>query len=332
MTKIKGATLRVKERQPLQDIVPLSHPLVMYLEPTNVCNFRCEMCPTGNDKLIKQIKRPIGYMPYRLWTKVIDDLREFDQPVENIHLFKDGESLLHPRFPDMLEYLRDAHVARKIWMKTNGSMLSPALNTKLIANGMDHIGISIEHVTEDGYKKASRVIIDYERLRENILDLYQRREGCKIYVKIPSQKLTPAEIDKFHADFEDRCDYIGLENYHGWSTPELADFTMGFNSETYDGDPLTQKIVCPLTLYDIAVNWDGTVSPCQEDWARKAIVGDVHTQSLKQIWEGDALYQFRKMHLEGRRDENMACNGCYYATIVPDNIDAFRAEILGRLR
>src|SRR3989304_3064290 len=139
--KIRGVTLRNRQRMPLHEIAPLAYPLVIYLEPTNICNFYCDFCPTGNRKLIRQVGRPVGSMPWELWTKVIDDFKAFEQPAENAHLFKDGESTMHPRFLDMLGYCRDAGIAKKLWIKTNGSMLSPEFNQGMIDNGLDNIGI-----------------------------------------------------------------------------------------------------------------------------------------------------------------------------------------------
>lgn len=330
---IRGVNLRERNRMPLHAIAPLAYPLVIYLEPTNVCNFKCVFCPTGDRKLIRKVGRPVGSMPWDLWTKVIDDFKAFDQPAENAHLFKDGESTMHPRFVDMLGYVRDAGIAKKLWIKTNGSQLSPTLNQGMIDNGLDNIGISVEHVHVAGYQERARVDFDYEHLRDMVADLYARAgDKCKVYVKVPSQGLKQDEIDKFYADFDDRCHYIGLENYHGWSTPELGDFTMGYGeqNDTYDGDPLIDKIVCPWTIFAITVNWNGATSVCPEDWAWQAIIGDAGKEHIKDIWNGENMFQFRKMHLENRRHENKACNGCYFMRTLPDNVDPWRGEILER--
>ena len=329
---IKGVTLRNRDRVPLHSIAPLAYPLVLYLEPTNVCNFRCVFCPTGDTKLVKQV-RPVGMMPWELWTKIIDDFKAFEQPAENAHLFKDGESTLHPRFLDMLAYIRDAGIVKKLWIKTNGSKLSPKMNQGMIDNGLDNIGISIEHVHAEGYRERSLVKFDYEHLREMVADLYSRRKTCKVYVKIPYQGLSEADIAKFYSDFTDRCDYIGVEKFHGWSTPELGDFTMGYDvDDTYDGDPKTDKIVCPWTLFEFTVNWNGAVSMCPEDWAWKTIIGDASQEHIKDIWNGERMFQFRKMHLEGRRHENIACRGCDFMKTLPDQVDPWRGEILERYK
>jgi MoaA/NifB/PqqE/SkfB family radical SAM enzyme len=316
---------------PLHSIAPLDYPLVIYLEPTNVCNFRCVFCPTGDTKLVKQ-HRPVGMMPWELWTKVIDDFGQFEKPAENAHLFKDGESTIHPRFLDMLGYARDKHIAKRLWIKTNGSTLSPEMNKGMVANGLNNIGISVEHVHAEGYRERSKVKFDYEHLREMVADLYVQSRGhdCHIYVKIPNFGLTQDDIAKFYADFDDRCDYIGVENFHGWSTPELGDFTMGQTTDTYDGDPLTDKIVCPWTIFSITVNWNGATCVCPEDWAWKTILGSAAERSIYDLWNSEEMFQFRKMHLEGRRSENQACRGCYFMRTLPDNVDHWRLEILDR--
>jgi len=43
----------------------------------------------------------------------------------------------------MIKYLKEANVSEKIWTKTNGLLLNPDLNDKLINSGLDMIGISV---------------------------------------------------------------------------------------------------------------------------------------------------------------------------------------------
>ncbi len=117
----------------------------------------------------------------------------------------------------------------------------------------------------------------------------------------------------------------------GWSNSGVKDFTLGTHPDTYDGLPFTPKDVCPYPFYVLAVNADGSVSLCGNDWSQKTVVGDVNRESLSSIWEGEALYRFRRMMLEGRRRENQACGECYYLQIVPDNLDGHRAILLEKL-
>ena len=42
----------------------------MMIEPTDVCNLKCPLCPSGNGKL----KRAKGFMDFSLFKKIIDEI------------------------------------------------------------------------------------------------------------------------------------------------------------------------------------------------------------------------------------------------------------------
>lgn len=329
--RIEAKDLRTKERQPLQDVIPLSTPFVVYIEPTNLCNFRCKFCPTSDKELLQKVGRPNKSMSMELFHKIVDNLKGFDKKLKLASLYKDGEPLVHKQFPEMVRYLKDANVAERIWTKTNGALLNPSLNQRLADAGLDMISISIEQVSSEGYLRVADVKIDYEKFRENIQDLYNRRGACEIYIKIADTNLLPTEIEKFYADFQLMSDYIGIEKLMGWSYSSVKDFTLGTNPDTYDGLPLTSKDVCVYPFYVLAINSNGSVSLCGNDWSHNTVVGNVNDESLLNIWNGDRLFEFRKMMLEARRRENLACGDCYYLQIVPDNIDEYRHAILENL-
>jgi len=45
-------------------------PPIVMIEPTNICNLKCPMCPSGNGSL----KREKGYMDFPLFQKIIDEI------------------------------------------------------------------------------------------------------------------------------------------------------------------------------------------------------------------------------------------------------------------
>ena len=330
MTLIQGKDIRVVERHKLEDIIPLKMPYVLFIEPTNLCNMRCQFCPTGDEALRKM--RQNGSMSFETYRKIISDIEEFGGKLKRINFYKDGESLLHKRFCDMVALAKERDVSESLWLKTNGLLLNKQLNKSLIDCGLDMIGISITHVTLEGYRRISDVTVDYEKLKNNITDLYEIRRGCKIYIKIADTNLSQNEKEKFFSDFGGISDYMAVEGLHGWSMSEVKDFTLGTQSQTFDGLPLTQKVVCPWPFYEMAINWNGSVSLCNEDWVHGTVVGDIKKETLKEIWEGKNLYEMQKMMLEGRRSENRVCANCFYLSCAPDNIDKFSKEILEKLK
>src|SRR3990172_3052315 len=120
---IQAKDLRGERKDRLIDAVPLPSPWTMFIEPTNACNFRCKYCPTGYTALLKKVGRKNKLMDFGLFCKVVDDMRAFPRKLKICNLYKDGESLIHPRFCDMVRYMRAADVTEKIWLKTNGSLL-----------------------------------------------------------------------------------------------------------------------------------------------------------------------------------------------------------------
>ena len=329
--KIDAKDHRCNKRRPLQDIIPLPAPMAVYIEPTNLCNFKCSFCPTSDSELLDKVKRPRATMDMDLFKKIVDELATFNRKINLVNLYKDGEPLLNKNFSAMVEYVKKSGITDRIWTKTNGSLLSPETNRKIVNAGLTWIGISIEAVSAEGYRKIAGVDINYQKLINNIRDLHQCSGDCEIYVKIVNYGQDQSEIDKFYDDFQGICDSCAVENLMGWSNSGMKDFTLGIDFDTYDGLPFTEKEVCPYPFYVAAINADGSVSLCGNDWSHQTVVGNVKENTLQEIWNGEKLFQFRKMLLEGRRKENAACGNCYYLKIAPDNIDSYKEAVLEKL-
>jgi radical SAM protein with 4Fe4S-binding SPASM domain len=99
----------------------------------------------------------------------------------------------------------------------------------------------------------------------------------------------------------------------------------------YD-QPIGEVNTCPYIFYSISVNSDGSASLCFLDWAHKLPIGDVRKQSLKEIWEGDTLFQHQIDHLHGKRKANPVCGQCgQLSHCLPDNIDPYVDTLTERL-
>ena len=329
---IKLEKLRNKDRQELDLIIPIATPFVLYIEPTNYCNLKCKFCPTGNGDLLQKIGRRQTHMSRQLLDKIINDIKEFNDKIKIIHLFKDGEPLMNPDFPYMYQMIKEADITHRIDFKTNGTLLNPQLNNRLINAGIESMGISVEGVTPEKYWLNSRVHIDYTKFIENIKDFYLKKQDCILYAKILDINLSEQEKDKFKHDFASICDYYYYENLMGWNNCEEYDFSLGAKMDRFDDNPCVKRKVCPLPFYSLSINAGGEVSVCCVDWSYQTIVGNVNTESLKSIWEGQKLMEFRLMHLEGYRNQNSACRDCTFIDSLRDNIDASRNKIISLLK
>jgi MoaA/NifB/PqqE/SkfB family radical SAM enzyme len=323
---------RITRRENLQDVIPISTPYQLVIDTTNACNFKCAFCPTSDRELLKSVNRPIGTMPFDLFCKIIDDCKQFDSRIRRIDFGKDGEPLLNKRFPDMVRYIKDAGIADMVGVATNAALLTHEMADALVDAGLDLLKVSVEAVSSSGYEKIAAVKFDYDQLLERVSYLFEHRQQCKVYAKIIDYGLPQADKDKFFDDFDSISDYITIDTVSGWSVVSAKDFTLGTKPDSYlDLPAFNQKEVCPFPFYTLSINFDGSVSICCVDWSLSTLVGDLRTESLKDLWNGERLYEFRRMHLTGNRHMNKACGDCHTRNGLPDNIDAYAGEILEKL-
>ena len=127
--------INLEGRTPLQDVLPLETPMVLFVDPSSACNFQCTFCPTGDRELISATHRYQGRMDYNLFTKIIDDLAEFPEPIKVLRLYKDGEPFLNRDLGRMIAYARESTNVLYIDTTTNASLLTPARSAEVIDAG-----------------------------------------------------------------------------------------------------------------------------------------------------------------------------------------------------
>ena len=75
-------------------------PPVVMIEPTNICNLQCPLCPSGNGTL----KRAKGYMDLDVFKKIINDI---EKTAFMVVLWNQGEPYLNKDFSKMVKYASD---------------------------------------------------------------------------------------------------------------------------------------------------------------------------------------------------------------------------------
>lgn len=317
----------------LGTVVPLSQPFVLLIDPSNLCNFKCKFCPTGNKELIKSTGRYNGLLNFDLYKKIIDDLKDFNEPIKTLRLYKEGEPLVNPNFAEMIKYARQSGLVKRIDTTSNGALLNQKVNRAIVDAGLDQINISVNGVSSEQLEFYTNAKVDFEDYVANIKDLYEHRGNCEISIKSIAENLTKDEQKKFFDTFGEISNRIVLEHLSpAWPNFEFNhDVEMKFNTGNYGQDIVDRK-VCPYIFYIMVVNADGRVSSCVGDWPNKNIMGDLHSSSVKEIWNGEILNSYRREHLTGHRDNNSFCGVCEvvkYGTL--DNLDKYADEILARL-
>ncbi|CAN7512972.1 radical SAM protein [Rhizobium sp. LjRoot254] len=327
--------INMEGRTALETVIPIETPFIVFIDPASSCNFKCTFCPTGHRSLIAETGRYQGAMKYETFTKAIDDLAEFGKPIKVLRLYKDGEPFLNKRLADMIRYAKQSGYVDYIDTTTNGTFLTPERLAPVIAAGLDKINISVDGMSKETYQEFTGFNFDFPKFIEGVKWLYANKGDMEVSIKVPGELITEAQRQEFFDTFGDYCDRIFIENFAPcW--PE-------FNVEERSGIKIGEKGIyqqdlkptdtCPYIFYAMSVNADGLVSSCFLDWGRKLIIGDVRTESLKEIWNSDKMNALRLQHLEGRRCENKVCGSCGQLThCLPDNIDEHRPMLLEKFR
>lgn len=327
--KAKVGTRYHKNRTALETVIPMETPFILFLDPSSVCNLRCSFCPCGraHEDLWSEDKRSsVGMMDFDLYKKIIDDCGEFPDKIKVLRLYKEGEPLANPRLSEMIAYAKASGHFETIDFTTNGTLLNPTINRKLVEAGLDRINISVEALDGEGYESLCATKLDYERFVDNIRDLYEHKGGLHIFIKTMVDNIDEAKQQKFYDIFGDICDEIAMEH--------IANCWPGFENTTemtnvYHGEGYQEYVMCPRVFYILTINSNGTASHCIVDWNYSGIIGDARVQSVKEIWNSEAYQKIRYMHLTGHRRDVRLCEKCMeIESAAVDNIDAYREELL----
>lgn len=323
----------VENRTKLETVIPLRTPFIINIDPSDICNFQCKFCPTGDRELMKRTPgRNHGIMDFDLYKKIIEDICEFDDKVKVIRLYKDGEPLLNPHFPEMVKYAKQSGCCDRVDTTTNASLLTRELSDRIIDSGLDRINISIEGVNSDQYLGFSQYNMDFKALVSNISYLYENKQNTEMIVKINGDILSEDQKNDFIQIFGDISDGIFIESIMDcWPTFEQTKVEINNKRGIY-GQRIKEVTVCPYVFYSVAVNSNGTVSLCFLDWKRELVLGDCNTEKIKDIWLGDKFRQYQIMFLRGERKNHPVCANCgQLRQGQPDDIDQYCSVLLDKI-
>lgn len=338
MSEVKGIEkMQVKEvtnqRTPLETVVPLEAPFIINIDPCGACNFNCIFCPCNTSDYMTAERHKM--MSLELFKKIVDDMKEFRQKVHVVDLYAFGEPLLNKNICEMIEYLKKADVCKKVRMTTNGSLLTPELNDRLIASGLDVLKISIEGITNEDYQTLCKVNLDINKLLQNITDLYNKKSALKkdliIQIKAVNSALeSRRQQEKYFEMFNNCSDSCIIENVKEiWSEFAVGDSAK--SSDNWEHERLTGSgNICSMPLYQMTIHSNGVVSACCVDWKFATEYGNVCNDTVRNIWHSKKLRDFQIRLLEDGRGSMDFCKSCTYPA--GDNIDAVASEIISRLK
>ncbi|MDR0948656.1 MAG: SPASM domain-containing protein [Lachnospiraceae bacterium] len=318
------------ERQELGKVLPLDTPFRIMIEPAAFCNLNCNFCPHMDTNILKSANVPQGFLDYSLFQKIIDDISVMPSKVRKLGLCGIGEPMLNKNLANMIAYATQKNKFGGIDLFTNGLLLNPETNRALVNAGLTFINISINGLTDVDYLQTCGKKVDVEKMRKNIIDLYEHKGNLRIYIKtVDDGSLSEKSKQRFFEMFGDYCDDIFIENLKAEAWPGI-DFP-NLKSDALDifGRKSGVQKICPWPFYYVQITWDGIVLPCCGDWKRSYPIGDLKTKSFSEIWNGEEMKQMRIMQLKGQKHRSALCRDCIkFNVTITDNLDPYAEELL----
>lgn len=318
---LNSKLISLQYKAPLWDKV-LGYPKNLIIDTINKCNLRCPLCPSGQ----VAIPRKTGVMELGLYQQIIKELGPY---LYTLILTNWGEPLLQPRLIEMIRFARKFPVY--IGISSNFHHLARHGAEQLILSGLDEIAVSIDGASQqiyERYRRGGNLELVLANLRELLAvrkrlgsttpkvrwqylvtrDSEQELEAVKTLaaeIGVDELVLVPIYLgiqEMFTNDPQTR-----YQRYRDW-LPSLPEFTL-YDPQT--GTLKDQRTKCHMLWDTFVVNWDGTVSPCCAVIDPVHDFGDLRRQKFRQIWNGPAYTQARKMFRTGLPSElPLVCRSC----------------------
>ena len=333
---IKQGKIYSRTRVPLGEVVPRNAPFSVQIDLCSLCNMKCEFCLHSDTNAIREAGVKYGVLSFDLYKKIIDDMKRAwggTGEVKKLKLFQIGESLLNPQVSEMIRYAKEANVSECIELTTNGTLLNPELNLKLIDAGLDILNISVNGINSQQYLDKCAYQMDFDSFLAQIQHFYENRKQCRVQIKLSDTGFSPSEVETFYQLFENYSDELFTENISSviWQDTNVSEKIDYIDRGIY-GQDIKYKNVCPFLFTTLNINSQGIAHICSLDWKMEYSIGNLTEESIEEVWHGERLRNFQRIHLLNNRSQIKLCKNCESPMVsTTDDIDDHASEILKRL-
>ena len=298
-----------------------SMPKKLALDPTNHCDLKCPLCPTGfGDKTVDR-----GLMKLEQFKPVIDRLGNWLQSVD---LYSWGEPILNKSFVEMVRHSAREHGIRTITSAHLNNLTNEQVEG-LVTSGLDKLIVSVDGATQEVYK-IYRVGGDIEKVFNNMKRLVEAGKRHNSNLRVVWNFLVMKQNEHQMEMARKRAEEIGVEITFSVMRTNLKDDILKKVEDNiqkdaqwipenpdynpYDLDKKTRKNpikFCKRPWMETFINWNGDVFPCGcVVTEKKYAMGNVFEQSFEEVWNGERYVAARKELLDQPNDMETICHIC----------------------
>ena len=289
-------------------MVSTALPTHLWFEPTNTCNARCPLCPTGAG----QLSRPPAFLDFDLYKQIIDEVRP-----QTIYFWNYGEPFLHPNIFEMFRYGADRGALT--YVSSNGFVFYDPKNIdRLLNSGLHTLILGIDGLDAATFNQY-RVGVNFKRVVEGLqLLLQQRPFDLNVIWQFIVMRHNQHQVEQARSIAQQLGIKFALKAVSLDMLPQRANSDehlpedMQYSRYEWQNESLVLKgglHSCYFVDATLVINADGHVVPCCFDAQGLLTLGNAQSQSIAEIWNGQPLQALREK-LQQARQSLKPCNTC----------------------
>lgn len=310
------------QHQFIKNSIVKGYPTRLVIDPVNICNLKCPLCPTGQNKKTQ----PKGKMKLEDFKKIIDELGDY---LYEIDLFNWGEPFLNKEIYRMIKYAKEKNI--KIKISSNLTCIEKSEIKKIVESGLDELIVSLDGASQESLEKY-RCGSNFDKVISNIIEI--RKEKKKLNKKYPIitwqfliMRHNEHEIEKakkiakklgVRIDFRAMRTDMGqeifendktkIEKYSKWLPSQEIYSRFDYKKHKKKANMKT----CMFLWTQSTISWDGTIYPCCAVYDYKYNFGNMFKDgSFQKVWNNEKYQQARQTIKEKKViNPSLVCSPC----------------------
>ena len=288
------------------------YPNELLIEPTNICNLKCVLCPTSGDFM----ERSRGFMKFDNFRRIVNNIKGI---VPEVILFFSGEPFLNKDIFKMIKYCSKQSIKTKI--STNATVLDKGNAEKLLKSGLGKIVVSFDGLSKQTYEKY-RVGADFDRVYENIRNLCSRKRELGLRKPLIQLQFIVMKHNEHELPMLEQVrkelgvDSVQIKSvviptwfYEGRDAKRIAKKYLPRGFSRYKSESL--EISKPQSICEYVrkcvILWDGRVCLCCYDVDGAYCFGNAISEEFTDIWNSSKYKHARAMI---KKRELALCKKC----------------------
>ncbi|MEK6799137.1 MAG: radical SAM/SPASM domain-containing protein [Planctomycetota bacterium] len=245
--------------------------------------------------------------------RIVEGISRYDDSLVMLGGF--GDPLRHPQLATILQTLRPAgsndQGVHGLALRTAGIDVTPEVCELLVRHRVDVVMVPLDAWTAPLYaalqSPTDPVRADLEAVTSRMTRLSEVRHaaGSAVPILVPElckSRDNVAELDDFHDGWIRRLGTVCITGYSHQAKQREDRGVIRMAPAT--------RIPCRRIRSRCLVFADGRVTLCDQDHRGSHAVGNLHEQSLAEIWHGSAMQELRQLHRGDRFDAHPLCAAC----------------------